>query len=71
MLFFYLIHNAGASRAAVVAYINPAVAALLGVLVLHEPFGPGLVIGMAMILFGSWLATSGRREVAIEQPASA
>jgi len=71
MLFFYLIHNAGASRAAVVAYINPAVAAVLGVLVLHEPFGAGLVIGMAMILFGSWLATSGRKEIAIEQPASA
>lgn len=71
MLFFYLIHSAGAARAAVVAYINPAVAALLGVLVLREPFGPGLVIGMAMILFGSWLATSGKREVAIEQPASA
>lgn len=73
MLFFYLIHNAGASRAAVVAYINPAVAALLGVLVLREPFGPGLVIGMVMILFGSWLATSGKREVVIEgqQPASA
>jgi drug/metabolite transporter (DMT)-like permease len=62
-LFFYLIHAAGASRAAVVAYINPAIAALLGVLVLREPFGPGLVIGLSMILFGSWLATSGKRQV--------
>jgi drug/metabolite transporter (DMT)-like permease len=62
ILFFYLIHAAGASRAAVVAYINPAIAALLGVLVLHEPFGPGLVIGLGMILFGSWLATSGKRQ---------
>ncbi len=72
ILFFYVIHNAGASRAAVVAYINPAVAALLGVVVLREPFGAGLVIGMAMILFGSWLATSGKRESDIEeQPANA
>ena len=72
ILFFYVIHNAGASRAAVVAYINPAVAALLGVVVLREPFGAGLVIGMAMILFGSWLATSGKRESGIEeQPANA
>ena len=71
MLFFYLIHNAGASRAAVVAYINPLIAALLGVMVLNEPFGPGLVIGMSMILFGSWLATSGRREVVVEQAATA
>jgi drug/metabolite transporter (DMT)-like permease len=71
MLFFYLIHSAGASRAAVVAYINPLIAALLGVMVLNEPFGPGLVIGMSMILFGSWLATSGKREVAVVQPANA
>lgn len=71
MLFFYLIQNAGAARAAVVAYINPAVAALLGVVVLNEPFGPGLMIGMLMILFGSWMATSGRRETIVEQPANA
>ncbi len=57
MLFFYLIHAAGAARAAIVAYINPAIAALLGVLVLHEPFGIGSVIGLSMILGGSWLAT--------------
>jgi drug/metabolite transporter (DMT)-like permease len=62
ILFFYLIHAAGASRAAVVAYINPGIAALLGVLVLHEPFGLGLIIGLSMILFGSWLATSGKRQ---------
>jgi drug/metabolite transporter (DMT)-like permease len=68
-LFFYLIHAAGASRAAVVAYINPGIAALLGVLVLNEPFGPGLVIGLSMILFGSWLATSGRRQADV--PAAA
>ena len=40
-LYFYLINVAGASRASVVAYINPAVAAVIGVLVLHEPFGLG------------------------------
>jgi drug/metabolite transporter (DMT)-like permease len=71
ILFFYLIHAAGASRAAIVAYINPGIAALLGVLVLHEPFGLGLVVGLGMILFGSWLATSGTKEVLIEQRASA
>lgn len=68
-LFFYLIHAAGASRAAVVAYINPGVATLLGVLVLREPFGVGLVVGLSMILFGSWLATSGKRQA--EAPAAA
>lgn len=62
-LFFYLINEAGATRAAVVAYINPAVATVIGVLVLHEPFGWGAGIGLAMILLGSYLATGKSKEV--------
>jgi drug/metabolite transporter (DMT)-like permease len=57
LLYFYLISAAGAARASVVAYINPAVAALFGVFMLDEPFGLGTAAGMAMILLGSWLAT--------------
>ena len=57
LLFFYLINTAGAARATVVAYINPAIAALLGVLLLDEPFGVSSALGLAMILLGSWLAT--------------
>lgn len=64
-LFVYLIAQIGAARAAVITYVNPAVAALLGVMVLHEPFGPGAVLGLALILLGSWLAThSGKSTVA-------
>jgi drug/metabolite transporter (DMT)-like permease len=59
LLYFYLINEAGAARASIVAYINPAIAALLGVLVLHEPFGLGLVAGLLLILGGSWLGTGG------------
>lgn len=64
LLFFSLIHEAGASRAALVAYISPAVAALLGVGVLHEPFGVGMGLGLLLILLGSWLGSGGikRRE---------
>jgi drug/metabolite transporter (DMT)-like permease len=65
-LYFYLINVAGAARASVVAYINPAVAAVIGVLVLHEPFGLATGVGMAMILFGSWLATGKSREVGLK-----
>jgi drug/metabolite transporter (DMT)-like permease len=65
-LFFYLIKEAGATRAAVVAYINPAVAAVIGVLVLNEPFGTSAVVGLALILFGSWLATGKRKEVGLK-----
>jgi drug/metabolite transporter (DMT)-like permease len=59
LLYFYLIHAAGAARASVVAYISPAIAALLGILVLHEHFGVGIAAGLAIILFGSWLGTGG------------
>ena len=57
-LIFYLIRTAGAARASVITYINPAVAALLGVGILHEPFGVAGVVGLALILLGSWMSTS-------------
>jgi drug/metabolite transporter (DMT)-like permease len=56
-LLFYVIHHIGAARMAVVTYVNPAVATFLGVVVLHEPLGKGTVLGLALILLGSWLAT--------------
>jgi drug/metabolite transporter (DMT)-like permease len=65
MLFmFYLVVHAGASRASIVTYINPAVATLLGVFLLNEHLGLGGFAGFALILLGSWLATqSGARAV--------
>jgi drug/metabolite transporter (DMT)-like permease len=59
VLMFYLVGRAGASRASVITYINPAVATLLGVTILHEHLGAGGYIAFALILLGSWLATRG------------
>jgi drug/metabolite transporter (DMT)-like permease len=59
LLMFYLVGHAGASRAAVITYINPAVAALLGVFLLHERLGWGGILAFVLILLGSWLATRG------------
>ncbi len=59
LLLFYLIGHAGAARASVITYINPAVASLLGVAILHEHLGVGGPTGLALILAGSWLATRG------------
>jgi drug/metabolite transporter (DMT)-like permease len=59
LLMFYLVGHAGASRAAVITYINPAVAAVLGVLLLHERLGVGGYLAFVLILLGSWLATRG------------
>jgi drug/metabolite transporter (DMT)-like permease len=59
LLMFYLVSHAGASRATVITYINPAVAALLGVWLLHERLGIGGITAFILILLGSWLATRG------------
>src|SRR5438876_3990471 len=57
LLFFALIAEVGPVRATVITYSNPAVALLLGVVLLHEPFTAGAVAGFSLILVGSVLAT--------------
>jgi drug/metabolite transporter (DMT)-like permease len=57
LLFFALIAEIGPVRATVITYVNPAVAAVLGVLVLDEEFTVGMAIGFALVLVGSVLAT--------------
>jgi drug/metabolite transporter (DMT)-like permease len=44
-------------RATVITYINPAVAATLGVAVLHESFTVGMGVGFVLVLAGSILGT--------------
>jgi drug/metabolite transporter (DMT)-like permease len=56
VLFFALIKEIGAARATLIVYINTLVALLLGVLFLSEPITPGLLIGLPLVLIGSWLA---------------
>jgi drug/metabolite transporter (DMT)-like permease len=60
LMFFTLISDIGPVRATVVTYINPAVAAVLGVLVLRENFTVGMAVGFVLVLVGSTLATRGR-----------
>jgi drug/metabolite transporter (DMT)-like permease len=57
VLFFELIAAIGPVRATVITYVNPAVAAVLGVAVLGERFTVGMGIGFALVLAGSVLAT--------------
>jgi len=57
VLFFALIAEIGPVRATVITYINPAVAAVLGVFVLHESFSAGMGVGFVLVIFGSVLAT--------------
>ena len=57
LLMFYLVRVAGAARALIITYLNPAVATLLGVGLLHERLGPGGMTAFLVILVGSFLAT--------------
>ncbi len=57
LLFFRLIAEVGPVRATTITYINPAVAALLGVTLLSESFTPGMGVGFILVLVGSVLAT--------------
>ncbi len=57
LIFFALIADIGPVRATVITYINPAVAAVLGVAVLHESFTLGMGLGFVLVLAGSVLAT--------------
>ena len=58
VLFFELIREVGPARSTVITYINPAVAVLLGVTVLGEPFTVGMAVGLPLVLAGMVLATS-------------
>jgi drug/metabolite transporter (DMT)-like permease len=57
VFFFALIDEAGPVRATVITYVNPAVAAALGVAILGEPFSVAMGIGFVLVLVGSVLAT--------------
>ena len=56
-LFFALIREVGPQRALVITFVNPAVAVLLGVLLLGEPFTLGIAVGLPLVLVGCVLAT--------------
>jgi drug/metabolite transporter (DMT)-like permease len=62
LLFFALIAEIGPVRATVITYINPAVAAVLGVIVLRENFTVGMAVGFVLVVAGSVLATRRPRE---------
>jgi drug/metabolite transporter (DMT)-like permease len=56
-MFFALIREVGPQRALVITFVNPAVAVLLGVVLLDEPFTLGIALGLPLVLAGCVLAT--------------
>lgn len=71
VLFFELIGEAGPVRATVITFVNPAVAVLLGLVVLSEPLTWGMVVGFPLVLLGSYWATRATRsEEPVDAPAA-
>ena len=62
LVFFALIAEVGPARATVVTYVNPAVAIVLGAIVLSEPVTLGMLLGFPLVIVGSVLGTSRARE---------
>jgi drug/metabolite transporter (DMT)-like permease len=59
--FTWLLKNARTDRVATFAYVNPAIATLLGWLVLGEALRAQQLLGMCVILAGVALVTLPRR----------
>ncbi len=58
LVMFALIAEVGPARMTLVTYVNPAVAIVLGALVLSEPLTVGLAIGFPLVIVGSVLGTA-------------
>lgn len=57
LVFFALIAEVGPQRALVITFVNPAVALLLGIVLLGEPLTLGALVGFPLVLVGCVLAT--------------
>jgi drug/metabolite transporter (DMT)-like permease len=72
LAFFALIAEAGPQRALVITFVNPAVALLLGIVVLDEPLTLGALVGFPLVLVGCVLATRrsrpARRSAPLAEP---
>ena len=57
VVFFAVLKEVGPARASLVTYLNTAFAVILGVVILSEPLTLGIVIGLPLVLIGSYLAS--------------
>ena len=57
MIYFNLVKEIGQARGSMVTYLNTAFAVLLGVIVLGEPLTIGIIVGLPLVLVGSYFAS--------------
>jgi drug/metabolite transporter (DMT)-like permease len=56
-IFFAVMAEIGPTRASLVTYMNTAFAVVLGVIILNEPLTLGIIVGLPLVLIGSYLAS--------------
>ena len=61
VLFFELITHVGPRRATLITYLNLMVASVLGIVFLNEPLTTGILIGLPLVVVGSYLAGRDRK----------
>lgn len=55
--FFTLANIIGVARGSLVTYLNTAFAVVLGVVILNEPLTTGIILGLPLVLIGSYFAS--------------
>jgi drug/metabolite transporter (DMT)-like permease len=72
LLMVGLVAEIGPVKETAITYVNPAVAIITGVLVLGERVTAWTIIGLALVVAGSYLVTRPRQEpIAAERPEAA
>ena len=57
VIFFKVLADFGPARASLVTYINTGIAVILGVIVLHEKLTTGMIVGLPLVIIGSYYAS--------------
>ncbi len=57
VIFFALIADIGPARATLITFVNPAVAVIVGAIVLDEQITAATIAGFVLVLAGCWLST--------------
>ncbi len=68
LIFFKLLAEIGPARGSLVTYLNTSVAVVLGVIVLDEPITIGLIVGLPLVLIGSYLASKKNESALLAKP---
>lgn len=69
LIFYTLINELGAARSSIVAYLAPGFSVGYGVALLGESITAGTIVGLVLILGGSWLGANGRMPARVSRSA--